>query len=224
MKKLKIFILLSTSVLILLTACGVKPTVKNAGAAEMIAITDEAQTDFDEVELIRQEETVSDPFFIRYDFDTVEILPDSGSGVGFPPLSSLKQEGEMIFEPVDIENSWLAELAGGANLKVSVGILDFGNGAVTERYIDIQGENGEARLLQNSAAAQDDYNMTLFWSAKQQEGSSVVKNFNGEIKCAVLYEFEDGSCYLWGYIEGDGTDFWTLELPTSNYYGFIKET
>ena len=156
---------------------------------------------------------------IRYDFDTVEFMPDSGSGLGD---SALTQDGEMIFEPFDITNSWLADFAGGSALRVSVGMLNFGNGTVLERYIDITGANGEIRLLQNSGAAQEGYDKTLFWSAKQQSGTSVIKDFNGEIKCAVLFEFPDGSCYLYGYIEGDGTDFWQLELPMANYYRHIK--
>ena len=159
----------------------------------------------------------------KYDFDTVEFMPDSGSGLRD---SALAQDGEMIFEPVNITNSWLADLAGGGAVKVNVGMLNFGDGAVVERYIDIKGANGEVRLLQNSSSDMERYDKTLFWSAKQQAGTTVVKDFNGEIKCAVLFELPDGSCYLYGYSEYAGRGapdyFWRLEVPTSNYYRYIK--
>jgi len=156
---------------------------------------------------------------ISYEFDTVELQPDSGPGVG---VSTPVKDTEMIFEPVSITTSWIAGFAGSGAIKINAGILNFGSGTVIERYIDIKGANGEIRLLQNTVSDHEGYTKTLFWSAKQQAGASVVKNFNGEIKCAVLFEFPDGSCYLYGYIEGDGTDYWQLGIPGSNYYKRIK--
>lgn len=159
--------------------------------------------------------------FIRYDFDDVKERPDTGSGLAG---SWLTLDNEMIFEPYGTPDGWLSELSGGGALTVNVGSLDFGDGGIVERYIDIRGENGEVRLLQNSGGAQDGYTATQFWSAKQQEGSSVVKDFSGEIRSAVLYELPDGSCRLIGYTEGEGSDFWAhSELPETDCYRFEKE-
>ena len=155
----------------------------------------------------------------RYDFDELTEMPDVGSGLGDYALS---HENTMIFEPVELADGWLLDLSGGGKLNVDIGMLSFENQYV-DRYIDIEGKNGKVRYLKNAGSVHDGYNMVLFWSAKQQEGFYIVKGFSGEIKCAVLYEFPDGSCYLSGYIDGDGTDFWTLELPNSNYFRFINE-
>lgn len=153
---------------------------------------------------------------IRYEFNSITDTPDTGSGLGD---FSVTHNGTMVFTPVDLTEGWLFELADGNALDVEIGTLSSG-----DRYIDITGKNGNVRYLNNSGSACDGYNMTQFWSAKQQEGSSIIKDFNGEIKCAVLYEFPNGSCYLSGYIEGDGTNFWTLGLPTANYFCFINDS
>lgn len=153
---------------------------------------------------------------IRYDFDSITDTPDSGSGLGDFLIT---HNGTMVFEPVELTDGWLLEFADGVALSVEIGALSSG-----DRYIDIEGKNGKVRYLDNSRAVHDGYNMTQFWSAKQQDGSSIVKDFNGEIKCVVLYEFPDGSCYLYGYIDGDGTDFWMPRLPTSNYFRFAKDS
>lgn len=155
--------------------------------------------------------------FIRYDFKSVKEIPDT---VKDPKTenSTLESNGLMIFEPIDVSSGWIYDLAGGGKLGVRIGTLEFNDGALTERYIDIKGENGEVRLLSNSASSGSEYNKTLFWSFKQQQGTSIVKGSTGEVKCAVLFEKYDGSYCLYGYIDGDGTDFWSLELPKSGYY------
>ena len=155
--------------------------------------------------------------FIRYDFTTVKEIPDR---VKDPKNENptLESDGLMAFEPADVSSGWLYDLAGGGRLSVRVGTLEFNDGALAERYIDIKGKNGEVRLLSNSGSSGSEYNKTLFWSFKQQEGASIVKGSTGAVKCAVLFEKYDGSCCLYGYINGDGTDFWSLELPVSGYY------
>jgi hypothetical protein len=96
--------------------------------------------------------------------------------------------------------------------------LQFDDGALSERYIDIKGANGAVRLLSNSFSAGSEYNKTQFWSAKQLEGTSIVKGSTGEVRNAVLFELSNGSYCLYGYIDSDSTDFWSLELPESRYY------
>jgi len=155
--------------------------------------------------------------FIRYDFKTVKETTDT---VKDPKIKNSTSESDvlMTFEPVDVNSGWLYDLAGGGKLGVKVGTLEFNDGALTERYIDIKGENGEVRLLSNSASPGSEYNKTLFWSFKQQDGTSIIKGSTGEVKCAVLFEKYDGSYCLYGYIDGDGTDFWSLELPKRGFY------
>ncbi|MFZ5353259.1 MAG: hypothetical protein ACOZCL_11135 [Bacillota bacterium] len=155
--------------------------------------------------------------FIRYDFKTVKETVEIGN-TSVAEGSASEFEGFVIFEPADVSSGWLYELAGGGKLGVSVGTLEFDNGSLSERYIDIKGENGQVRLLSNSFSTGSEYNKTLFWSFKQQDGASIVKGSEGEIKCAALFELSDGSYRLYGYIEGDGNDFWTLELPEKGCY------
>ncbi|MCL2678474.1 MAG: hypothetical protein FWE85_05420, partial [Clostridiales bacterium] len=155
---------------------------------------------------------------IRYDFGSLTETPDLGSGLG--DFNSTHNK-PMIFEPVGLSGGWLLELSGGDALSAVTGTLSSADG-FTERYIDIEGKNGAVRYLQNSGSACEGYNMVLFWSAKRHDGPAIIKDFNGEIKCAVLYEFPDGSCYLYGYTEGDGSDFWRLGLPDANYFRSVK--
>ena len=152
--------------------------------------------------------------FLRYDFKTVKEVPDNI----ITKEMAISNDDLMIFEPIEVSSSWLYDLANGGNLGVIIGSLEFDDGKLTERYIDIKGENGEVRLLHNSGSFTDEYNKTLFWSFKQQEGTSIVKGSVGEVKCVALFELVDGSCYLYGYLDGDGTDFWSLNLPQRNFY------
>ncbi len=152
--------------------------------------------------------------FLRYDFKTVKEVPEN---ISIKEMA-ISNDSLMIFEPMEVSRGWLYDLANGGNLGVIIGSLEFDDGKLTERYIDIKGENGEVRLLHNSRSFTDEYNKTLFWSSKQQEGTSIVKGSVGEVKCVALFEAVDGSCYLYGYLDGDGTDFWSLILPQSNFY------
>ena len=152
--------------------------------------------------------------FLRYDFKTVKEVPDKIS----TKENTISNNGLRIFEPIEVSGGWLYDLANGGELEVIIGSLEFNNGELTERYIDIKGENGDVRLLHNSSSFTDEYNKTLFWSFKQQEGTSIVKGSVGEVKCVALFESVDGSYYLYGYLDGDGTDFWSLNLPQKNFY------
>lgn len=152
--------------------------------------------------------------FLRYDFNIVKEVPDNID----TQEMSVSDEGLMIFEPIEVSSGWLYNLANGGNLEVTVGSLEFDDGQLIERYIDIRGENGDVRLLHNSSSFTDEYSKTLFWSFKQQEGTSIVKGSQGEIKCVVLFESTDGARYLYNYLDGGGTDFWSLNLPQKNFY------
>lgn len=155
--------------------------------------------------------------FIRYDFNAVKEIADTGKN---PGIEDTARESAVLttFEPVNVDGGWLFDLAGGGRLEVGIGTLEFDDGALSERYIDIKGQNGEVRFLRNSFSAGSEYNKTLFWSFKQQEGASIVKGSTGEIKCAVLFELSNGAYCLYGYIDGEDADFWSLELPETGYY------
>lgn len=148
-----------------------------------------------------------------YEFNSVKEVRDNEL------VTELNQTylASKAFQPMNVNEGWLYELAGAGEIEVEVGTLVFDEG-VSERYIDIKGANGEVYFLSNSFSKENDYDKTLFWSAKQQEGSNIVKNFTQEIKCVVLFTKPDGSYYLYDYIEGDGNDFWTLGLPLDRYY------
>lgn len=150
---------------------------------------------------------------IRHDFPEVTELPDTGFG-GF----EIVQSETKMFSSMDVREGWLAELSGGADLRVHIGVLHFEGAEEDYRYIDIQGAHGSVRYLQNDAVQMDGYTITQFWSATQQDGTSIVENLSGVIQYAVLFELPDGTCYLTGYIEGDGTEFNTLPLPKSNCF------
>ncbi len=155
--------------------------------------------------------------FIRYDFNAVKEIADTGKN---PGIEDTARESAVLttFEPVNVDGGWLFDLAGGGRLEVGIGTLEFDDGALSERYIDIKGQNGEVLFLRNSFSAGSEYNKTLFWSFKQQEGASIVKGSTGEIKCAVLFELSNGAYCLYGYIDGEDADFWSLELPETGYY------
>ena len=155
--------------------------------------------------------------FIRYDFNAVKEIADTGKNT---EIENTARDSAVLttFEPVNVDGGWLFDLAGGGRLEVGIGTLEFDDGALSERYIDIKGQNGEVRFLRNSFSAGSEYNKTLFWSFKQQEGASIVKGSTGEIKCAVLFELSNGAYCLYGYIDGEDADFWSLELPETGYY------
>ena len=155
--------------------------------------------------------------FIRYDFDTVKEVADRNISPAGED-SARKSDGLMAFEPMNVSSGWLYDLAGGGLLQVEVGSLQFNDGALSERYIDIKGANGQVRLLSNSFSSGSEYNKTQFWSAKQQEGASIVKGSSGEVKNVVLFEMADGSSCLYGYIGNESTNFWSIELPEYGYY------
>ncbi|OEH84284.1 hypothetical protein BHU72_10745 [Desulfuribacillus stibiiarsenatis] len=151
---------------------------------------------------------------LRYDFKIVKVVPDNIS----TKEMTISNDGLRNFEPIEVSGGWLYDLANGGNLEVIIGSLEFDDGELKERYIDIKGENGEVRLLHNSSSFIDGYNKTLFWSFKQQEGASIVKGSIGEVKSVVLFESVDGSCYLYGYLEGNDTDFRSINFPQKNFY------
>jgi len=154
--------------------------------------------------------------FLKYEFKTVDEIPDTHkSDFQVDTISDL------LFEQVNVNSGWIRDITAGGNLYVSVGTLIFDEGNLCERYIDIKGENGEVRLLSNSFSAGDEYNKTLFWSFKRQEGASIVKGTQGDVRCVVLFELFDGSLYLYDYIDGDGTDFWSMRLPKNNFYKLV---
>lgn len=142
---------------------------------------------------------------VRYDFTAVQ--------------DTAAAEGVTVYTPMHVGSGWLYELAGGGYLEARVGTLLFDEGALTEQYIDIKGANGEVRLFQNSFAAGEAYNKTQFWSFKKQAGAAIVKGADaGETKCVTLFELPDGTRYIYGYIDGDGTNFWSLELKPEDCY------
>ncbi|MDX9871281.1 MAG: hypothetical protein RBT41_02535 [Clostridia bacterium] len=152
---------------------------------------------------------------VRYDFSTVQELPDQSAGA----QATDSAEGFTLYTPVNVSGGWLYELAGGGDLEVRVGTLLFDNGALAERYIDIKGKNGGVRLCQNAFAAGEEYNKTQFWSFKKQVGAAIVKGADdGPAKCVTLFELPDGMRYIYGYIDGDGTNFWFLELNPKDCY------
>lgn len=153
--------------------------------------------------------------FIRYDFDSVKEVPDKNRDLDTEELS-LADDSFITCEPVNVSGGWLYDLAGEGKLYVSVGTLEFNDGAFSERYIDIKGENGEVRLLSNSLSVSSDYTITQFWSYKQQDGNSIIKGSLGEIKCVDFFEMPDGSCRVYGYINGKENEFG--ELPEEGYY------
>lgn len=153
---------------------------------------------------------------LRYDFKSVKEIPDNTNR----DEAVVTNDKTMVFKPVNLSDSWLSALANGGNLSVVKGSLEFDNGKLTEQYIDIKGEKGQIRLLHNSSSATESFSKTLYWSFKQQDGSSIVKGTDNEVNCVVLFESADGRRYIYGYQEGDGTDFWSLNLPQKNYYSF----
>ncbi len=155
--------------------------------------------------------------FLHYELEDLLEGADAGPAVGNFEVAHV---GSMHFQAVGAPDGWLRDLAGEGGLDVTLSRLTSETGQIGERAVDIAGSGGTVRYLQNSASLCDGYAMTLFWSAKQQQGSAIVKDFTGPVFCAVLYEYPDGSCRLTGFIDGDGTDFWTLPPPEDAYYFF----
>lgn len=162
---------------------------------------------------------------IRYDFDKLEAVPDKAEikpETENENVSELENES-MLFTPLHAEAGWLYELSGGEPVKVTVGTLVSGEGNFTERYIDIAGLNGSVRYLSNSYAKEAYGSKSLFWSAKRQDGNSIVKDFSGEINSVVLFELDDGTKYLYGYTETEEDHvFWSLDIPDSNCFIYSK--
>ena len=187
-----------------------------------------------QVEYTRQQSIVTLDNVTVYDFISITEQPDIGHW-GFGELGNeITREKEMQFTPIKVQSGWLYDLAEGGSLTVHIGFLLFEDGrdddVIGERYIDISGVNGEVRLLNNSNSwcehdpgwnGYDMYAKSMYWTAKQHHGNSIVKDSNGEIRCVVLFEMLDGTCFLTGYIDGDGTDFWRLSLPVLDYYQYI---
>lgn len=154
----------------------------------------------------------TDPIKVKYDFESLNNKPDDN--------------GVMVFTPVDVYDGWLFELSGGESIEVSTGSIITVNGDFGERYIDIKGINGSVRFLCNSFSTESDNinnTKTQFWSAKQQVGNSIVKDFNGEIYSAILFERENNSKFLLGYTENGNNNFWGLPVPENNYFIFNAE-
>lgn len=155
----------------------------------------------------------SDDYY-KYDFESIEEKPEFTGNEDEPYV--------FAFQPVEIQkDSWLYELSGGQEIKVTIGYL-YISGGMAERYIDITGVNGSVRYLQNSYSLRTYGSKTQLWSAKQQEGNSIVKDFSKEIFSVVLFEQRDGTKYIVGYTEGSQGSFWNMDIPTTNYFIYSK--
>lgn len=163
---------------------------------------------------------------IKYDFDQIRV----------------DYAAEFIAVPIGTEEgSWLANLAGGVdkNVTVTSGIVTLVKDGRDwkEEFIKFDGINGTERFLVNSRSFEY-YEGTnriksiksQYWSAKELQGSSVVKNFNGPIKAAILWrEFDENqnmtamyfTCYD-DYQFNSGLS--ELQRPDSNYFIGIMDT
>lgn len=112
---------------------------------------------------------------IKYDFDQVEVV----------------HAAEFVAKPLNMNNNWLAALAGGTNKPVQViyGVVNLkkdGKTQITEEYIKVSGQNGSERFLLNSRNVDSNSITSSFWSAKKIIGNSVVKDFTPPIRTLVL--------------------------------------
>lgn len=152
----------------------------------------------------------------KYDFNKLEDLPDS--------VPNQHGSYELVFEPVGVCNGWLYELSGGQKVSVVIGTLVGDGGNFNERYIDITGVNGNVRYLLNSWSRENYGSRSQFWSAKQQVGNSIVKDFSKDyINAVELFECEDGTKYIVGYDAYRTNYNWSYGVPETNYFVFESE-
>lgn len=168
---------------------------------------------------------------IKYNFDDIEVI----------------YAGEYTAVPVfPGEEGWFTELAGGADrpLQILYGIVllktiytdgeETRESVTTEEFIKISGPNGSQRFLLNSgsyewwdgeSAPKLKCARSFFWSAKQLEGNTVVKDFSPPIHSVTLKRTFDEKQNLTGvelYFSSDGEqasqDFWWDTNPGKNVY------
>jgi len=130
--------------------------------------------------------TEEPPAQIRYDFDRVKAV----YGLNF---QARPQTGVS-------PDSWIAQLAGGPTEPITVlfgavYMYKDGQNVGKEHFLKVEGKNGSRRFLENSlkntyAHDGDSAPSTItqfFWSAKQLEGETIVKNFEPPIISTTLW-------------------------------------
>lgn len=130
--------------------------------------------------------TQQPPAQIRYDFDRVKAI----YGLEFQarPQAGVRPD------------SWVAQLAGGPTEPITVlfgavYLYKDGQNVGKEHFLKVEGKNGSRRFLENSlkntyAQEGDAAPSTIaqfFWSAKQLDGDTIVKNFDPPIVSATVW-------------------------------------
>jgi hypothetical protein len=162
--------------------------------------------------------TVSAYDGITYNFDEVEVLFAA-------EFTAVPQSAQA--------DQWFTDIAGGTDKPVEIlyGIVKLkennGEGNIIEEFIKITGENGSERFLSNSMSnewsnggngSKLESNKTLFWSGKQLEDTSVVKDYSKPLKSVILKKSFDSdenliSIDIYFINEGDKdriNNFWNL--------------
>ena len=166
---------------------------------------------------------------VRYDFDRVKAV----YGLEF---QARPQAGVSA-------DSWIAQLAGGPTEPISVlfgavYLYKDGQNVGKEHFLKVEGKNGSRRFLENSmkntfAQEGDSAPSTIaqfFWSAKQLEGDSIIKNLTSPIISTTLWRDPNPNGGTMLSVTGLTLDFsndgnaaadafWTDGLKTNGYVG-----
>ncbi len=173
------------------------------------------------------EKTDEPPAQIRYDFDAVKVV----YGLNFKA------------DPQNVSpDSWISQLAGSEKkIDVLFGAVYFykdGQHVGKEHFLKVTGANGSRRFLENSMKnifknpgdSAPETIAQFFWSAKQLDGNTIVKNFDPPVVSSTLWRSQNpegpgGVTQLKLAFSNDGKAaneaFWGDGIQENEYLGLM---